>query len=269
MSTKELPPFTMKESGKNVEIKLRRVLLSFCDVFEATEGEDDDGKKTCKFSVSTGILLDKETERGKAQIGAVRDAMKIARTAEWGETPPTITADRLCLQDGEPIDPNTADPDVPGSGERKARWDGYAGRMYITAKRHLGDKIKTKDAAEQLLRENHPVQILGPRKTAVINGVASFPVLKESDGLIYSGCIADVIVQIFPYNGTGKGPNNKNLPHRILCSLEAIKFVEHGTPFGQKRINAQDAFDEEEGEEDETPSTSNGGACIDENDPLG
>jgi len=265
VSTKELPPVTAKESGKNVEIKLRRVPLSFCDVFEAIEGTDEAGKPTGRFHVSTSVLIDKNTERGKIQIAAIREAMKFARTAEWGETPPAIGADRLCLQDGEPIDPNTADPDVPGSGERKPRWEGYAGRMYVSAKRYL--KAKNAEDAAREVRDNNPVPILGPRKTAKDSaGNAVFPVLKESDGLIYSGCIADVIIQIYPFNGTGKGPNGKNLPHRINASLEAIKFVEHGTPFGGKKIDAQSAFDEEEGEEDDEGG-STAAATID--DPLG
>jgi len=271
VSTKQpLPPFEMTQNGKNIEIKLRRVPLSFADVWEAAESEDENGNKTGRFSVSTSVLLAKDTERGKAQIGAVREAMKMARTAEWGDDAPVIGADRLALQDGEPIDPNTADPDVPGSGERKARWDGYAGMMYVSAKRYL--KAKNAEDAAKELREKHPVQILGPRKTAVVDGKPAFPILKESDDLIYSGAVCDVIIQIYPYNGTGKGSNGKNLPHRINASLEAIKFVEHGTRLGGgKRIDAQSAFDEEDEDDYDTDSESEAspstGAVID--DPLG
>jgi len=265
VSTKQpLPPFDMKQNGKNIELKLRRVPLSFADVWEAAESEDENGVKTGRFSVSTSVLLEKASERGKAQIGAVRDAMKIARIAEWGEeSPPAIGADRLCLQDGEPIDPNTADPDVPGSGDRKPRWEGYAGMMYVSAKRYL--KAKTAEDAAKELREKHPVQIIGPRKTAVVDGKPAFPILKESDDLIYSGAVCDVIIQIYPYNGTGKGPNGKNLPHRINCSLEAIKFVEHGTRLGGgKRVDAQSAFDEEDEDEYDAPA-----AAADADDGLG
>lgn len=257
MSTpNQLPPFEMKQNGKNIELKLRRVPLSFADLWEARQGEDQEGNALDKFDVSTSVLLAKETERGQAQILAIRDAMKMARLAEWGENAPVIPADRLCLQDGE-----VADDD----GVKKPRWEGYAGMMYVSAKRYL--RAKNKEAAARELVEKHPVQILGPRKTAMIDGKPAFPILKESDDLIYSGAICDVIIQIYPYNGTGKGPNGKNLPHRINASLEAIKFVEHGTRLGGKRVDAQSAFDEEEGEEDETPSTESATAPI--NDPLG
>lgn len=260
MSTpKILPPFEMKQNGKNVELKLRRVPLSFADVWEAAEGEDDNGNKNGRFTVSTSVLLAKETERGQAQIGAVREAMKLARAAEWGENPPTITSDRLALQDGE----------VEDDGVKKPRWDGYAGMMYVSAKRYL--KAKTADDAKKELAEKHPVQILGPRKTAKDSqGNPVFPILKESDDLIYSGAVCDVIIQIYPYNGTGKGPNGKNLPHRLNASLEAIKFVEHGERLGGKRVDAQSAFDEEDEDDYDTGSTegSTSTAAV-ENDPLG
>lgn len=253
--TTTLPPVSVKPlDGKNVEIKLRKVRLSFCDVFEAVQGSDDKGNPTDRFYLSTNILLDKETDAGKAQIAAVRQGLKEARTAEWGESPPSIGANCLCLQDGEPIDPNTLDDDGKG-GTRKARWEGYAGHMYISANKPLKAKNKEEAAAE--LKEKNPVQILGPRKTAKdANGNPMFPILTEKDGLIYAGCYADVIIKIYPYNGTGKGGNGKNHPHRINASLEAIKFVEHGQAFGGKRINAQDEFDEETGDEDGDDATS-------------
>jgi hypothetical protein len=260
MSTTTLPPFEMKQVGNNIELKLRRVPLSFADVWEARQGEDQEGNPIDKLDVSTSILLAKDTERGQAQIAAVKEAMKIARGAEWGENPPVIPADRLALQDGE-----VADDD----GVKKARWEGYSGMMYLSAKKYL--KAKTKGDAIVELREKHPVQILGPRKTAVVDGKPAFPILKESDDLIYSGAICDVIVQIYPYNGTGKGANGKNLPHRINCSLEAIKFVEHGTRLGAKRIDAQNAFDEEEGDDYESPTVADTPATSSaaSQDPLG
>lgn len=264
---KDLPPFTVKQNGKNVEIKLRKVRLSFCDVFEAIQGTDNDGNPTERFYVSTSVLLDKASERGKAQIAAVRQAMKDARFAEWGDDAPSIPAERVCLQDGEPIDPNTVDDDVPGSGTRKARWEGYEGQMYISANRNM--KAKNKEAAAKELADNHPVQILGPRKTAKDKqGNAIFPTLSESDGLIYSGAYADVILQIYPYNGTGKGGQGKNLPHRVNASLEAIKFVEHGTPFGGKKVDAQSAFDEEDDEEEDDTASSGASTAAVAEDPF-
>lgn len=247
-------PVTVTQNGKNFEVKLKRVRLSFTDVFTPLQGKDNEGNPTDRFYMSTNILLDKNTDAGKAQIAAVRQAMKDARIAEWGDNPPVIKADCLCLRDGEPIDPDTVDDDGKG-GTRKALYDGYEGQMFISANK----PVKSKDAP-------NPVQILGPRKTATdSSGKPCFPQLKESDGLIYAGCWADVIIQIYPYNATGKSH-----PSRINASLEAIKFVEHGTPFGAKKVDAQNAFDEEDAEDDDDTSATGGAAAsADAFDPLG
>lgn len=269
---KDLPPVSVQPlDGKNVEIKLRKVPISFVEVFEPVQGSDDKGNPTDRFYLSTGVLLDKDTDAGKAQIAAVRQAMKDARTAEWGEAAPAIGANCLCLQDGEPIDPNSIDDEHP-NGVRVARWNGYEGRMYISTNKPI--KAKTMEEARAVLRDNNPVQILGPRKTAQDrNGKAIFPTLTDKDGLIYSGAICDVIVKIYPYNGTGKGGNGKNHPHRINASLEAIKFVEHGTRFGGgKPVDAQSAFDEEDDEDggDSAAAGATGGGKPDPmDDPLG
>lgn len=243
MTTKTIPPVTTKPDGKNVEVKLRKVRLSFCDVFAPIQGTDQNGNPTERFYLSTNVLLDKNTPEGQAQIAAVRQAMKDARAAEWGtDNPPPIAANCLCLQDGEPVDPNSIDDEHP-QGVRRPRWEGYEGQMYISANRVL--KAKDKQAAEAEVRDRNPVQILGPRKTAKdAQGNPIFPTLREVDGLIYSGCWADVIIRIYPYNATGK-----NHPSRINASLEAIKFVEHGTPFGGRKVDAQNAFDEEDEDE--------------------
>lgn len=238
-------PVTVTPNGKNIEIKLTDVQLSFVDVFEPIQGTDQQGNATDRFYLSCNILIPKDTPAGKEQLAAVRQALKDARTAEWGENPPLIQPNCLCLQDGEPIDPNTVDPDVAGSGERRARWEGYAGHYYISANKPL--KAKTKADALIEVREKNPIQILGPKKTAKDDsGNPIFPKLKEADGLIYAGCFSDVIVQVYPYNGTGKGPNGNNLPNRLNASIEAIKFSKHGTPFGGKKVDAQSAFDEED-----------------------
>lgn len=279
---KALPPVVVKPlDGKNIEIKLRRVPISFVEVFEPVQGSDDKGNPTDRFYLSTSILLDKDTEAGKAQTAAIRQGMKDARAAEWGDEKVSIGAQALCLQDGEPIDPDTIEYDadekpIPGTGTRVARWAGYEGRMYVSANKPIGTKTskpKTMEEARAILRDNNPVQILGPRKTAQDrNGTPIFPTLTDKDGLIYSGAICDVIIKIYPYNGTGKGGNGKNHPHRINASLEAIKFVEHGVRFGGgKPVDAQNAFDEEE-DEDGADAPATGGATSQPDpmdDPLG
>lgn len=265
-------PVTATPSGKNIELKLTNVVLAFCDLWEAEEGTTDSGEKNGQFGVSTSILIDKTSDAGKAQIAAIKQAMKDARTLEWGEQAPVIPANCLCMQDGEPIDPNTVDESVSGSGERKERWAGFAGKFYISAKRPM--KSKTREDAAKELATKHPVQILGPRKTAQDDrGNPCFPVIKESDDLIYSGAVADVIIQIFPYNGVGKKPGGGNHPNRICASLECIKFVEHGTRLsGGKRVDGQSAFDEEDDDDDDDDmggGAAGAAAPVGDDDPLG
>lgn len=255
-------PVTVTPTGKNFEVKLKRVRLSFVDVFTALQGKDQNDQPTNRFYLSTNILLDKTTDAGKAQIAALRQVMKDAKAAEWGDTPITIKADCYCLRDGEPIDESTKDEDGNG-GVRKALYDGYENHMYISANKLL--KAKTKEDAAKEIAERSPVQILGPRKTAKdSNGNPCFPTLKESDGLIYAGCWADVILQVYPYNASGKSH-----PSRINASLEAIKFVEHGPAFGAKRVDAQSAFDEEEEDEDDAAPATAGASKLASDDPFG
>lgn len=240
-------PVTTKANGKNIEVRLKRVRLSFVDVFTPLQGKDQNDQPTDRFYLSTNVLLDKNTPEGKAQIAAVRKAMNDAKLAEWGDSPPLIKADCMCLRDGEPIDESTKDEDGNG-GIRKALYDGYEGHAFISANKPL--KAKNKADAEAEVANRSPVQILGPRKTAKdAAGNPIFPTLKDSDGLIYAGCWADVIIQVYPYNASGKSH-----PSRINASLEAIKFVEHGPAFGAKKVDAQSAFDEEESDEDDAPA---------------
>lgn len=231
---------TMIIDGTNVEVRFR-ARLSFVDVFEPKEGKNDDGTPNGRLYRSVNALLDK-TEDTQA-IGVIREAMKKARELQWGTNPPVIKAECMCLQDGEPVDPTTLNDDGTG-GVRKPRYEGYANQLFLSANKLT--KSKT---------EPNNVQLLGPRKTAKdSNGNPIFPILVESDGLIYSGVWADVIVRIYGYDNKGQ-----NHPHRINASLEALKHVQHGTAFGAKKVDAQSAFDEED--DDDMPETQSGGAA--------
>ncbi|MGN5375821.1 ssDNA-binding protein [Sphingomonas hankookensis] len=254
------------KNPKNITVKLTDVPLAFADdVFEAKQGSNDDGSPRPEFTTSVNVLLDKETDAGKAQIEGIKQAMRMARDAEWapqnGKPGVSIAANCYCLQDGEPVD--------PGTGERAARWAGYEGKMYLAPKKYL--KAKTQEAADREMREKPPVQILGPTKSAIdAQGKPCFPTLKKEDDLIYSGAVTDVILQIWPYNGVGKKPGGGNHPNRINASLECIKFVRHGERMGGgTRIDANSAFDEEDGDEVDVGGGSAAQEPADEMDALG
>ena len=58
--------------------------------------------------------------------------------------------------------------------------------------------------------------------------------LTESDGKLYSGCVARVMVNLWAQdNDFGK---------RINANLRGVQFVAHGEPFGKGRISAKEAF---------------------------
>lgn len=221
----------MAEKIKNVELVLKNVRLSFLHVFEPqVQVNEKTGKDS--YSYSATALIPKKLADGTVnpQIKVIQEAMRTAQEGTWAGQSKSIPPDRRCFRDGEPIDPDTVDPDVPGSGARRALYDGYAGHMFLAAKR----SIKNPAAP-------NPVQLLGPKKTAKDSqGRPCFPRLTEADGLLYSGAYADLIVRIYGYDGKKDGN-----PDRINASLEAIKFVRHGEAFGAKAVDADSMFDEE------------------------
>lgn len=209
---------TATKNETNIELKLKRVRLSFDNLFVAQEQKNDKGEPS--WSHNCVFLLDKVAQAD--QVKMIQEAMVKARDAKWPGVKKTIQPERRCLRDGEPADPDT--------GERAPLYDGYNGMMYLSAKR----SVKSKDAP-------NPVTLIGPRK----GSDGKFPRLKESDGLLYGGCYVNAIVRIYAFDGSKNG-----YPDRINCSLEAIQHCAHGEPFGAKRVDADTAFDEEAGEDE-------------------
>jgi len=227
----------------NIEIKLKDVRLSFDNLFEpqVQEGDKVDpntGQKVKDISYNCVLLLDKVTHAD--QIKAVTEAMVAAREAKWPGQNKKIPAERRCMRDGEPeID-----------GTREPLYDGYKGQMYISAKK----KVKSLDAP-------NPLQLIGPRKEVdQRTGEKKFRQLTPADALLYGGCYVNAIIRIYAYDGS----KDKN-PDRINASLEVVQHKRHGEPFGAKRVDANSAMDEEEGEDDAFASP----ATTDDDDPLG
>jgi hypothetical protein len=224
------------EKEEDQTIILKRVRLSFAHLFEPQKMTDNKTGKV-RWSYTVNALIPKKLPDGTTNpvVKQLQDAMKKALEKTWPGEKKVIPPDRRCVRDGEPIDPDTIDPDVPGSGERNPLYEGYAGHIFVSANR----SVEGPDVP-------NPVQLLGPRKTAVVNGKPAFPRLKKSDGMLYSGCFADVAIRIYGFDG-----RKLEVPDRINASLEAVKFVEHGEAFGAKPIDADNAFDEEDGDDDD------------------
>lgn len=220
---------------KDQEIILKGVRLSFVNLFKPQKFVD---KKTGveRYTYNANILIPKKLPDGtpNPQVKVLGDAMKAALEKTWPGQKKVIPTDRRCVRDGEPIDPDTVDTDVPGSGDRIPLYDGYEGHFFVSANRGVDGP----DAP-------NPVQLLGPKKTALdAQGRPCFPRLKQSDGLLYSGCYADVIIRIYGYDGS-----KTDVPDRVNASLEAVKFVRHGEAFGAKPVDADSLFDEEDGDD--------------------
>jgi hypothetical protein len=166
--------------------------------------------------------------------------MAAAKKAKWGDSrTATSSTEHLCLRDGEPVDPETVDESVPGSGTRIPLYDGYEGMLYVSANRPV--KL---DEYEQIKKgqKKRPVRIIGPRK----NADGRFDELTENDPYApYSGCYANVILRIYGHEG------KDGQPSRINASLEAVQFAKHGEAFGAKGSTSIRAFDEEDAGEDD------------------
>lgn len=222
---------------KNIEVMLKDVRISFFHGFTPQERKDDDGKVT-GYNFSLNALLDKDKD--KALIEAVKEAMKKAKLARWADNGPRIPPERLCMRDGEPVDPETE--------ERSPLYDGYKNAMFVSANRGVS-------ISEWEDQRKNPVRLIGPKKTAKDKqGKPCFPDIKEADGLLYSGCYANVLIRVYAYDGKGKNPN------RINASLEAVQFVRHGEAFGSAPVDVDNVFDEVEGGDDmlEGGTTSSG-----------
>lgn len=240
--------------GKNVEVMLNDVELSFFHGFRPQERKNDDGV-IVGYNYNTAVLIRKKEQAD--QIEKVKAAMKEAREDEWGDNPPRIPGDRYCLRDGEPKDPETEQP-VP-------LYEGYEGCMVLSA----NNVVSVEDY--ELIKagkKEPPIQIIGPRKSKLPNGKLQFvPLSENSEFAPYSGCRSNVMVNIYAFNKPEKGPA------RLNASLEVVQFKDHGTRRGGRApVDVDSKFDEVEGYDDmdtgTSGTTSGGGSAAAADDDL-
>jgi hypothetical protein len=224
----------------DVEVKLKCVRLSFFHGFDPQERRND-AKELTGMNYNCSILIQKTDA---AQVKAVKDAMAAAKKAKWGDSAPRFQPQHLCLRDGEPVDPETVDETVPGSGTRKPLYDGYEGMLFVSANRPV--KLEEYELIKKG-QKKRPVRIIGPRK----NAQGKFDELTENDPYApYSGCFANVIIRIYGHEG------KDGQPSRINASLEAVQFAKHGERFGYGGVDVDSAFDEEDVGEDDMGSSA-------------
>lgn len=210
-------------AGSDIEIMLKStpthpVFLSFPALFEPKEYENE-GRKS--YVREANFIIDEN----HPQVDEIKAAIRKAIAEKWPSNAPTIPVDRRPLRSGMIEDPDT--------GERKARWDGYEGKLFISANRRC--KAETLEAARA---EANPIQLIDGMR----GPDGKFIRLKESDGKLYAGAKVNVILRIYAYDGSRHGN-----PHRINASIEAVQFAGHGQAFGAAPVDVESKFDEVDG----------------------
>lgn len=219
------------------------VLLSFAqNLFEPKEYVNE-GKKS--YVREANFIIDQD----HPQVDEIKAKIRQAIAEKWpGENAPTIPVDRRPLRSGMVEDPDT--------GVQKERWDGYDGKLFISANRRL--KAATLEAAQI---EPNPIQYLD----GIRGPDGKFVRLTEADGKLYSGAKVVTILKIYAYDGTKHGN-----PHRVNASIECVQFAGHGEAFGAKPVDADSMLDEvpgliEDGFDDKPAGgASSGGSSADD-----
>lgn len=97
-------------------------------------------------------------------------------------------------------------------------WEGYAGCIYLSASSPMDRKPKVID------RDRSD--------------------LAPDSGKIYGGAVVNAVVRLWVQDSPDYGK-------RVNASLEAVQFVRHGTAFGARPVDVNEAFDDLSGEDDD------------------
>lgn len=122
------------EIGK---VKLRNVRLAFCNLFVA-KSFNDDSSLPPKYSAS--FLMSKTTPEGKANIAAVKAAMKAAYDEKWPKDGPKLKSNQVCLRDGD-----------------DESYDGFEGMMYVSANNGKRPQIVDRDPSVPIIEADDKV----------------------------------------------------------------------------------------------------------------
>ncbi len=180
-----------------------------------------------KFSLAA--IMDPDTPHGAESIKACKAAQRHAAVATWGEKADNI----LKGLEKNRLGLRRGDAMTNDEGDVYA---GFEGMVFAAPGR-----AESQGRPQVLDRKKNPIA--------------------EADGLIYGGCYADVVVDFYAVSGKQKGGNG------VFCSLEIVRFREHGEAFGNAPKNADDYLDDLD---DDLPSgsASGGGGMEDEDDDL-
>jgi hypothetical protein len=185
----------------NVKIKLMNVIASHPTLFEPKQA-DEDGKP--RYSIT--CLIPKDSAAGKKLYEEIRAAIKKARIDFWGADmakQPKLTADRICLKDGDvPELVPPADVEI------------YPGHWFLSTAR-----AENQGRPTVIDRDKSP--------------------LAASDNRIYGGCIVNVIANIWILDN----PKKPQWGKRVCATLEGVQFVRDGDAFGARPLSADEFDD--------------------------
>lgn len=156
----------MSQAREDVVV-LRNVRLSFPKLFKP-ESATPDGPK--KFSAN--FLMDPDSADGKANILAIKKAVKFAATKQWADKAEKVLSSldpkRKCFRDGSTF--------TDGEGDVYTGFDGMMVAVASNAKR-----------PQVLNRDKSP--------------------LAEEDGVIYGGCYVDAVISVYTITDKDRGGN--------------------------------------------------------------
>jgi hypothetical protein len=184
-----------------MEMKLTKVRLAFPALFTAKK-VGDSGE--AKFGATFVLPPD------HPQLPLIRETIKKVAVEKWKDEGTLIlkelaAKDRIALHDGE----------------TKARFDGFPGNLFISAR-----------------TDKRPMVLRGNKTPAT-----------QADGDIYAGCYVNAIIDIYPQDSQQYGK-------RINASLVGVMFHSDAPAFGGSRTAELSDFDDfEVGETSTTPAS--------------
>ena len=205
----------MSEEKKKVpgRIKLEGVRLSFADIWRPKSIKRQDGTESPpKFSAN--FLIPKDGD-----LTAIVDGKRMPIMAALKKAKIAAIAKKLGEDKAKSLKIKSSAYAVKDGDEEN--YDGYEGQWYVSANNTKAPKVIGKDKR----------------------------VLKETDGVVYSGCYVNAIVTLW-YQAAGV-KNDNPVPHAVYASLEAIQFVKDGEAFGAPGVDVDEDFEDLTDDEDD------------------
>jgi hypothetical protein len=225
----------MTENSHIVMFKNVRLNMFDNQLYDPQAEQTVKGKNSGKMRFNWGakfIFASKDSAEGKAQVAAAKSAIVAAKVAKWKDKADDVKVklSNTPIQDGD-------DEEVTTFGPMK-------GAYFMSASKTVyGQKGSSESDVPK-----RPFRIIGPRKVKdPASGELKFPDVKAGDeNAPYSGSYVNVKVEFWAQ----EADSERGIPNRINATILAVQFAKHGESFGGgTRVNVDDEFDEEDGDD--------------------